>query len=339
MKIMKAENNSKHFQYFLNLLITSMLTIMLTITAIIYNNSVRSSPLFLFLLALGVSILFARGLTRGGILGLLIISISIATKQLIGSWSKDQLFFNLLETFLMAMAFGFSGYYHDSLKAYYSEYIETKQKLKQLDLEDPSIGLIKPAIGALRLKEERDRAIRFKRPIALALILARPKPGHDWSPREELAIMRSIATVVKDTTRVLDIPFLVCSNKIALILPDTEINGSNKVINNIQRQLIVARSITQNGTSEPLQHHAQIRFGLGVFLGYSHKQFDMMEAAEKSLQRNIETNIGGIFQNLFIDWETLGELSTVKTILPPSTRGVLDTSERVIQVIENNQPS
>ncbi|MEP7133576.1 MAG: hypothetical protein ABI904_01465 [Chloroflexota bacterium] len=337
---MKPVNSSNHAQYFLNILIILTVVLSLAVAAIIFNNALRSAPIFLFLLVAGMVIMAVRGLARGGLLGLLIISISIITKQFIGSWSRDTLGFNLLETLLMAGVFSFSGYYHDHLRTYFDEYNDAKLKLQILDLEDTSVGLIKPSIGILRLKEENDRAIRYKRPISLALILVLPKPGKEWSGGEKLSVMRAVATTVKDTTRVLDIPFLLNSDKIALILTDTEINGTNKVINNIQRQLNNGRIVTQTGTSELLQQYAQIRFGYSVFLGYSKKSFDMLEAAELSLTRNVETNVGGIFQNLFIDWEIIGETPSFSTILPAKAKGVLDTSESdqsTPPAIENNQ--
>jgi hypothetical protein len=334
---MYSADKPSHSQYLLKLLVVLTINITLAVATIIYNNSLRSAPIFLFLLASGVAVMAALGLTRGGIFGLFMVSISIAAKQFIGAWSKDNLTFNLLETFLMAGVFGLSGHYHDTLRKYFDAYNDAKQRLNVFDLEDTSVGLIRPAIGLLRLKEETDRAARYKRPLSFALILALPKPGLEWDLNERLSVRRAIATTVKDTTRVLDIPFSFNDEKIALILTDTEINGTNKVINNIQRQLNASRIITRTGSSESLQEHAQIRFGYSVFLGYSSKAFDMMEAAELSLKRNIEMNAGGIFQNLFIDWEPVGEPPAFNTILAANTKGILDAADMNIPVIENNQ--
>ena len=335
---MKPENKLDASRYFLTLLIVWAVMITLAVTAIIYNNSPQSAPIFLFLLASGVAIMAGKGLTRAGILALFIVSISIAIKQFIGAWSKDSLLFNLLESFLMAGTLSMGGYYHDILRKYFGEYDEAKEKLKILDLEDTAVGLIKPAIGLLRLKEESDRAIRFKRPFSMALILVSAQLGKEWNAKEKLAILRAVATTIKDTTRVLDIPFLINHEKIALILTDTEINGTNKVLNNIQLQLNSCRIILQDGSSQALVDYAQIRFGYSVFMGYSNKPLDLMEAAELSLQRNIEMNAGGIFQNLFIDWELVGESPSVKTILPSNTKGILDASHPGLSVIENFIP-
>jgi hypothetical protein len=323
MNLMETAPNSNQSRYFVRQLVILTTNIALAITAILYNNSLRSASIFLFLFALGIALLAALGLRRGGILVLLICSASILLKQSIGAWAGEKLGFNLLEICLAAGAFILVGRYHDKLQVFFEEFKEAKQKAKTLDLEDSSVGLIRPAIGLLRLQEEVARAIRFKRPISLALIRISPKPEMEWSNTERLSVMRAVATTIKDTTRVLDIPFLVSGEKIALILTDTEINGTDKVINNIQFQLINSKIITSPGSSEPLQQHAQIRFGYGIFLGYSNEPFNLMEAAELSLQRNNEMNVGAIFQNLFIDGEPIGELPAYQTILS-ARDGILD---------------
>jgi hypothetical protein len=325
---MKPNKKNEEAQDFFYLMIVANLTLMLVIVSIIYNNSLRSSPLFLFLLALGIGISSGVGLKRGGLLGLLIISVWISAKQVIGVWSQDRLYFNLIEIVLAVTAFTINGFYHEKLRAHFIQDVGEKERLKLLDLEDTSIGLIKPAIGLLRLKEETDRALRYRRPFSLVLILVRPIAGITWSNHNRFAVMRAVATTVKDATRNMDIPFLVGPEKIALILPDTEINGVNKVLNKLLEKLILTRVISPEGKSESLQGHAQLRFGYGAFLGHSNKPIDLMEAAEKSLQKNIETNSGDIFQNLFIDWETIGDAMAVNTVIAPPADGILEQSDQ-----------
>lgn len=318
---------------FLNLMIIMVILITLSVTVILFNNSAQSTPIFLFFLAAGVAIMAGKGLSQGRLFGLFWISLSIATKQFVGAWSEHNLLFNITETVLMVITYLVVGTYHDRVKTHFQEYGEAKQKLKLLDLEDVTVGLIRPSIGLLRVQEESERALRFGKPMSLVLILAIPASNNGSAISRE-AVMRSIAIAVKSATRTLDIPFLVNEEKIALILTDTEINGANKVINNIQRRLIDSRIITTDGRSEPLHQHARIRNGHGVFLGYSHKPFDIMQAAESSLRRNIETNLGDVFQNLFIDWESIGESPASLAIHSEKTSGILDSAGQGIPVIE-----
>jgi hypothetical protein len=321
---MKINNKSDQPQYFFNSLIMIALTIMLAIVAIIYNNSERSSPVFLFLLTLGVGIASTMGLNRGGLLGLLLLSIWITTKQAIGVWSEDRLYLNLLEIIFATMAFVTNGFYHERLMGHFKEYQADQQKLKLLDLEDSTIGLIKSAIGLLRLKEEMDRALRYRRPLSLVLIIIHPYPGMTWKTRIKPTVMRAVATTIKDTTRNMDIPFLVDSEKIALLLPDTEINGVNKVLNNIVQKMNSTQVINPDGSSTFLQNYAQLRFGFGTFLGYSNKPFDLMDAAERSLQKSFETNPGNIFQNLFIDWEIIGDMAIANTVIAAAAKDAFE---------------
>ncbi len=314
---------------FMRLMLVLTILIGLTAAIMIYNNSLRSAPIFLFLLMLGLGVMITNGLKQRGLLGLFIVSSSIIVKQFIGAWSRSNLTFNLLETLLLAATLATGGYYFDQLQTFFEQFAQAEQKLKILDLEDTGVGLIRPAIGLLRLKEETDRAVRFRRPIALVLVHVRSKSDQPWDRTQRLGVMRAVATTVKDTTRVLDIPFLLDTERIALILTDTEINGTNKVINNIQRQLTSARVVTPEGSSESLQQSAIVRFGYAVFLGLSTQKIDLQQAAEVALQRNIEMNAGDIFQNLFIDWESLGEIPTFNTIntMMPAANGILATNE------------
>jgi len=276
---------------------------------IVYNNSPRSSPLFIFLMFLGIGTMLSLGLVRGTLVSILLISTWIVLKQLMGVWEQIQLLDNLLELLIVGLTFIFSGLFHNRLRAILNVYVKNQNQLKLLDIEDKTVGLIKPSIGLLRLSEEEDRSVRYHRPFALVLILVRPIPKVEWEPNEGTELMRTISTSVKNTTRETDIPFLAGTNKIAIILPETETSGANKAINNVLNQMAATRFITRSGSSISIHERAQLRFGFAAFLGTSTTQINMMEAAEKSLQLGLEINIDDLFQNLFIEWVTVGEHS------------------------------
>lgn len=274
---------------------------------IIYNNSPRSFSVFIFLLFLGVGIMLTLGLVRGVLVGLLMIFVWIAIKQLLGIWEEVRLLDNLLELIIAGLTFIFSGIYHDRLQAILNTYKRNQNQLKQLDLEDKSVGLIKPSIGLLRLDEEEERSVRYRRPFALVLIMVRPRPGTEWEPKVGPELMRAIATSIKDTTRDTDIPFLAGSQKIAVILPETDTNGANTVVNNIFNRMIETQFVTHSGNSVAIQTRVQLRFGFAAFLGAGSTKISMMEAAEKSLEQSWEINTDDLFQNIFIEWVTVGE--------------------------------
>ena len=251
--------------------------------------------------------MLAMGLVRGVLVGMLMISIWITVKQLLGVWEQVRLLDNLLELILAGLTFIFSGIYHDRLQSILNVHWENLTRLKQLDIEDEAVGLIKPSIGLLRLNEEEDRSIRYRRPFALILIVVRPIPGINWDPRELPEMIRVVAASIKDTTRETDIPFLAGENKIAIILPETETGGANKVVNNILNRMISTQFVTHSGNTMLIQTRLQLRFGFAAFLGESHTKINMLEAAESSLQRSLEMNTDELFQNLFIEWVTVGE--------------------------------
>jgi hypothetical protein len=289
------------------LLVILTAVILATGLMIIYNNTVRSVPIFISLLLSGIGIMLGLGLSQGGLVGLSLITVWTVVKQVIGVWSVDTLFFNLLELAMAGLAFLLGGLYHDRLKIILDIFDEDQIRLKRLDLEDKSVGLVKPSIGLLRLNEEEERSVRFRRPFSLILIMVKPQTGIDWEPGESKEIMRTIAANVKDTTRDADIPFLAADNRIAIILPETETSGANKVVSNIMKCMTTAQIVTQSGTSILIQGRAQIRFGFATFLGISDSQINMIEAAEQSLKENLQTNVGDLFQNIFIEWITVGE--------------------------------
>lgn len=290
--------------YWLMLLATLILASSVVIG---YNNSVRSAPLYLFLLIFGIGITFALGMVQGGLLALLLVSLWITVKQVTGVWSGDRLVLNLVEIVTVALTFMMTGFYRRRLQTFISAYTEGQAQLKKLDLEDRAIGLIKASVGMLRLKEEEERSVRYKRPFSLVLILMQPAADANLGPRDVIGLMRALAATIKDTTRDADIPFLAARNKIALILPETDTNGANKVVSNIVKHMLEARFINQAGIGAPIRDFAQIRFGFATFLGQSHSRIDMMAAAEDSLQKSLDANSADLFQNLFIEWTTLGE--------------------------------
>ncbi len=293
---------------YLSLLIFTA-TLLAASLVVIHNNSIRTVSIFLFFLFLGTGIMLALGMVRGVLVALLMISLWIGVKQLLGVWETLKLLDHILELILVGLTFIFGGRYHDRLQAILNRYKENQTQLKQLDLEDRTVGLLKASIGSLRLNEEEERSVRYRRPFALILIMVRPGSGLDWEPHERSELMRAIATGIKDTTRETDIPFLAADNQIAVILPETETGGANKVVNNILNRMTKTQFVTSSGNSTLIQARARLRFGFAAFLGVSHTKINMMEAAQKSLKRSLEINNDEMFQNLFIEWETAGELA------------------------------
>ena len=75
------------------------------------------------------------------------------------------------------------------------------------------------------------------------------------------------------------------------------------------------RWVTRYGDSISLQTCAQLRFGFAAFLGNSFMKINMMEAAERSLQQSLEINSNDLFQNIFIEWVSVGELALPSPLL------------------------
>jgi hypothetical protein len=308
---MKNQTNSSFLQYLQKVdtlfLFFGINTLMVTASILIINNNgTRSAPIFLFLLVLGAGFVSFFGLIRGGGVAIVLVAGMVLIKQGIGIWNNSLLFRNVMELITILLAYYLIGALADRLHRLTVQHRQATKKLRVLEIEDKGVGLPRPAIGILRLKEEEERSRRFNRPFSLVLIHIQPRQNVDWKPGEATAIMRAVATAMRDTTRYVDIPFLASSNEIGLLLPETDNKGANKVFSNVRSRMISSQYLTAGGTAVKIYQRARIRFGFASFLGYSDQPIDLMAAARKSLEENIQTNIGSLFQNVFLDWETVG---------------------------------
>jgi GGDEF domain-containing protein len=274
---------------------------------IVQNNSTRTIAAFVFLLFFGAGITLALGLARGVLIALLVMTLWIITKRLLGVWEQVTLWNNLTELIMAGLTFLWGGVYHNQLQAFSNAYRSYQNQLRRLDLEDKAVGLLKPSVGLLRLEEEEERSLRYRRPFALVLVRVGPTQGVTWEPSERSELMRAIAADIKDTTRATDIPFLAAEDRIAIILPETETSGASKVVNNIFTRMTKTRFVTRAADSLFVQTRAQLRFGFAAFLGASDTKISMLAAAEQSLARSLEINAADLFQNIFMEWVTVGE--------------------------------
>lgn len=128
---------------------------------IVNNNSTRSFSVFVFLLFFGCGIMLGLGLARGVLVALLMVAIWISIKQLLGVWEEVRLLDHLLELILVGLTFILAGRYHDRLQTFLNVYKANQNQLKQLDLEDKTVGLLKSSIGILRLNEEEERSTDY----------------------------------------------------------------------------------------------------------------------------------------------------------------------------------
>jgi hypothetical protein len=292
---------------------------------IIYNNSYPLTILYLALMFLGIVVITMWGTLPGGYVGLVLISAWVAEKLLRGAWTMSGLAYNLVELVSIALTFIASVLYHQQIIAILNIFTENQRRIKNLDLEDRAVGLIKSTVGMLRLKEEEERSTRYQRPFSLILIQVRPVPGVEWEAGDSVGLVRTLANTVKAKTRDVDIPFLLSPDRIALILPETEAPGTRKVVNNIVSSMMNAQYVPQSGKAESMWKRAQIRFGFSAFLGKSNTVINMLEAAERSLVQNTKTNPGDLYQNVFIEWETVGEAAR-----PPQELTSKETEGKVV---------
>lgn len=273
----------------------------------IYSNSFRAAPIFLFLLFLGIGSTLLFGLARGGAAALVLVAGWITVKQTIGVWTAPNALTNLAELVGLIILFALSGWYGITLKNLVEAYQQNQQKLEQFNLEDKRIGLIKPSIGQLRLQEEEERSMRYKRPFSLILILIQPAEDVDLGSEEEVLLLRSAANTVKISSRRTDMPFLAGPRMIGLLLQETTMEGASRVIQTLTQNMLEAKYLDIHRGTVRLQERIQVRYGFAAFLGENDTQIDLFTAAKSSLQKNMEMSVEPVFQNIFIEWEKVGK--------------------------------
>jgi len=299
----------QQFQLLLVLLVAGLLG---ESVLVLFNNSFRAAPIFVFLLILGVGSTLLWGILRGGVVALVIITIWVFTKQAIGIWMGVHTTANLIELAVLLALFWYSAWFGTKLNALLDNYEETTQRLEKFHLEDRHVGLIKGFVGELRVQEEEERSQRYKRPFSLVLIHCLPVEEVSWDGGEMTALMRTIANTVKSTSRRIDIPFLLDASTIALLLPETGMEGSNKVLQNLMQRMDETRFLHPQKGLLALEDRTQIRYGFAAYHADGKDPSNIIDAAKRSLKQNLENLSNKGFQNTVVEWvEVNGENSSV----------------------------
>jgi hypothetical protein len=289
------------------LLLLFAAAVLATAVVILINNSVRSAPFFLFITFTGIGLILALDRLWGGLAALLMLFLWVILKKGLGTWEDVSLLTNGFELASILLVFGLTALFTGRLRMVLEACYSSLNRLEQLDVEDKQVGLIKPAIGRLRLQEEEERSVRYKRPFSLVLIQVQPNSERDFSAAELAFYVRIVGNIMKSTTRKTDIPFLAAPDKIAIILPETELKGADKVVKNIMRRMHSGHFMESDHTRVFLQERVQIRYGFAAFTGVSQVPIQMLEAAENSLQAVLARQNLRVFQNLTTKWEMVGD--------------------------------
>ena len=286
------------------------------IVVIAQINTPRTMPIFLFLLVLLVGLSLELGRLRALLVWLVTVFIWIAVKRTMGGWAAGSLMYNLLEVVLLLSIAWIAGTYRERQARFWNAYAEDKLRLRLAPLEDSGVGLLLPAMGRLRLDEEEERAFHYQRPLSLLLLHLQTSSHQAWEPRDLQMVLKAVSAALKDAALETDIPFLVESNRMGLILPETDTARIQSVLDRLTANLRNLHYVNAKGEAIPLAGLAQLRYGYAVYLGESTSRPDMMPAALISLESSIEANQGPIFQNLFIEYQLVGNLPSQQLVMP-----------------------
>lgn len=270
------------------------------------TNTPSSIPVFLFLLLILVGICLQVSTWRALLVWLPMMILWIGAKRMLGIWSWPELGLNLSEAALLLGISITAGLFRSEQNKTWEAYIENQLRMQAQDVENNQAGLLRPAFGQIRLAEEEERALYYHRQLSLLLVQIQPYPEAEWFPDERTAIYKAVATALKDAAQETDIPYMVSEERMGLVMPETGIEGVQVVLDRLVENLVDIRYILKNSEAELVQARAQVRYGYAVFLGSAGAKPELLQAATVSLEKSIQDNQGSVYQNLFIEFETIG---------------------------------
>lgn len=276
------------------------------VVVMVLTNTPRTLPVFLILFIILTGLSLELGRMRALLVWLGMMFIWIILKRALGAWTVSALTFNLVEIVLLLSLAWIGGLYHDLQSNFWSAYAEDEMRLHTISLEGEGVGLLRQPVGLLRLDEEQERAFDHQRPLGLLLVHTQIVEDVVRDPRDRLMLLKAVVAAIKDVARDTDIPFQAENERMALILPETDVETMQKVLDRLIENFRDLRYVQATGESRPVKDCAQIRYGYAIYLGGSDDSPDMMAAALRSLERSIEDNQGPVFQNLFIEYQVLG---------------------------------
>jgi GGDEF domain-containing protein len=311
--------------------------LLFTALIVVQNNSLRSLPFYLFLALAGIGLVLTLPNLWGWLAGTVTLFGWVLLKRYLGTWESINLLANALELSGMLVVFLLTGVFGSGLRAVLDACFSSLHRLAQLDVEDKHVGLIKPSVGKLRLVEEEERSVRYKRPFSLVVIQIQPNSARDFSASEMAFYLRVVANTMKSVTRKTDIPFLSASDQIALLLPETNLKGADRVVRNVMQRMRSAHFMEGGRTRIPLQERIQLRYGFAAFTGSSKDPIHMLEAAQRSLEL-AQAKEQHVFQNLTTRWELVGDttepIGSVADMLRATAHYIGVDQERADTVIE-----
>lgn len=244
-------------------------------------------------LALGIAMLFAAtaavGLAFDPFIGLVVglagASSVVLLKQIAGAWNPVTFVGSLGEVILLFLTGAVAGFVGSRLRGQ-----ALPGRTEDDDAGSPfagSLGILPRHMGELRFEEEVDRARRYGRALSLLRINIDMHAGEDTraQPAEAEAVMRAVARLVENLTRVTDIPFSCGSNSFAIIFPETAITGALTLASHLVDAILTATVATRaDGGRRRIGEFAGVRLGVAAYPEHGDSAEALMESALRAVR-------------------------------------------------------
>jgi len=262
---------------------------------VLLGNVPRMSAWLLTLLAVGIGQGLLLPSSVGWAGGLTVVVLWVLFRQVAGVWVQAELVQSLLEIVGLSLNVVLAVRYRQAWQQQQHELQELRALREVLVAGDVGTGLLPREVGELRMAEEVDRAMLFRRPLGLLLVEIEQLPELptgkadasassieplSTSPRE---VYQAVIRQLTSASLVHDIPFRIAPNLVGLIMPERDWDKLYKDAEAIVNALRSASFLDREGHSRFAHRYVKLSFGLGTYQGEVVGTIDLMRAAEDSL--------------------------------------------------------
>jgi hypothetical protein len=251
---------------------------------IMAGNGLQLSAWLLALLALGIgqALLLPPGVGVLGGLGVAVLWVLL--RQAAGVWIQPEVLQSLLELSGVGISVALAVEYRRLWQHQQRELHELRSLQQLFVAGEVGTGLLPLDVAELRLAEEVDRAMSFKRPLGLLVVELeqRTTPTGPTAPFTE--VYQAVARRLASASLLHDVPFRVGENRVGLLLPERGWDRLYQDAESVIEALRDASFLDPHGKRQRVLEHIDLHVGLGIYNAEAEGTIDLMRAANDSLR-------------------------------------------------------
>jgi len=160
------------------------------------------------------------------------------------------------------------------------------ERAEELTIHDETLGTLRFAWAMERLEEEIMRAVRFARPLSVAVLQLEAHPEADEASREErIAALQAVIRLARSLTGPPSVVTHAGDDQVVLILPEHTLDQANQVAQTLAERIPRAHYFPDGDPEplgKPLGHWGHLRVGLASLDGREEQAEDLIARAKGS---------------------------------------------------------